>query len=108
MGLSLATAPSLCVVPSVRAEPIVSGGEHGEIIERIVAIINGEPLLLSELRTRATPFLPRLMQAPSEVQRMTMMDQLYAELLTQLIDERLLEQEARKLSVAITSSDIEH
>jgi peptidyl-prolyl cis-trans isomerase SurA len=79
---------------------------EGEVIERIVAIVNGEPLLLSELRTRATPFLPRLMQAP-ELQRMTLMEQLYDELLTQLIDERLLEQEARKLSVSVTSSDID-
>lgn len=79
----------------------------GEVIERIVAIVNGEPLLLSELRMRAAPFLPRLMQAPSETQRMALMEQLYDELLTQLIDERLLEQEARKLSVSIASSDIE-
>jgi peptidyl-prolyl cis-trans isomerase SurA len=80
--------------------------DTGEVIERIVAIVNAEPLLLSELRTRAAPFLARLMQAP-EMQRMTLMQQLYGELLTQLIDERLLEQEARKLSISVLSSDID-
>jgi peptidyl-prolyl cis-trans isomerase SurA len=80
--------------------------DTGEVVERIVAIVNAEPLLLSELRTRAAPFLARLMQAP-EMQRMTLMQQLYGELLTQLIDERLLEQEARKLSISILSSDID-
>ncbi|MDB4989583.1 MAG: Peptidyl-prolyl cis-trans isomerase SurA [Myxococcaceae bacterium] len=79
---------------------------EGEVIERVVAVVNGDPLLLSELRTRAAPFLARVMQAP-EAQRMAVMQQLYADLLTQLIDERLLEQEARKLSISITSTDVE-
>jgi peptidyl-prolyl cis-trans isomerase SurA len=80
--------------------------KKGEVIERVVGVVNGEPLLMSELRTRATPFLPRLMQAP-EAQRMDLMEQLYDELLTQLIDERLLEQEARKLSITIGSADVD-
>ena len=80
--------------------------KKGEIIERVVAIVNGEPLLLSELRTRAAPFLPRIMQVP-EAQRMGLMTQLYDELLTQLIDERLLEQEARKLSITVGSADVD-
>ena len=46
------------------------------------------------------------MQAP-ELQRMALMQQLYGELLNQLIDERLLEQEARKLSVYVTSTDVD-
>ena len=80
--------------------------QQGEVIERVVAVVNGDPLLLSELRTRAAPFLARVMQAP-EIQRMQLMQQLYGDLLTQLIDERLLEQEARKLSISITSVDVE-
>lgn len=86
--------------------PLRAQKDPGEVIERIVAIVNAEPLLLSELRTRAAPFLGRVMQAP-EMQRMTLMQQLYKELLTQLIDERLLEQEARKLSISVLSSDVD-
>ncbi len=90
----------LCWAVSARA------ADEGEIIERIVAVVNGEALLLSELRTRASPFLPRVMQAP-EMQRMALLKQLYDELLTQLVDERLLEQESRKLSVGVSSSDVD-
>jgi parvulin-like peptidyl-prolyl isomerase len=86
--------------------PAAAEPNTGEVIERIVAIVNGEVLLLSELRTRAAPFLARVMQAP-EVQRMTLLQQLYGELLTQLIDERLLEQEARKLSISVLTSDVD-
>jgi peptidyl-prolyl cis-trans isomerase SurA len=103
----LLAAGALCALLSLSAAGArAEDKDTGEVIERIVAIVNAEPLLLSELRTRAAPFLGRLMQAP-EMQRMTLMQQLYGELLTQLIDERLLEQEARKLSITITGTDVE-
>jgi peptidyl-prolyl cis-trans isomerase SurA len=102
LGLFLASAGS-----ARAAGDDDEGDKAGEVIERVVAIVNGEPMLLSELRTRAAPFLPRLMQNPSEVQRIAMTKQLYGELLTQLIDERLLEQEARKLSISVGSGDID-
>jgi peptidyl-prolyl cis-trans isomerase SurA len=98
MSLGLGAGSAFAEVPANTAA--------GEVIERVIAVVNGEPMLLSDLRTRAAPFLPRLMQAP-ELQRMSLMTQLYDELLTQLIDERLLEQEARKLSVSITSTDVD-
>jgi peptidyl-prolyl cis-trans isomerase SurA len=101
LALVATTAPTL----SARAEQ-ASVPQAGEVIERVVAVVNGDPLLLSELRTRAAPFLARVMQSP-EMQRMQLMQQLYGDLLTQLVDERLLEQEARKLSISITSVDVE-
>jgi len=107
--LDLLGASSL-VPQRARAEQPVSEDKatpaEGEVIERIVGVVNGDPLLLSELRTRAAPFLARVMQAP-EMQRMQLMQQLYGDLLTQLVDERLLEQEARKLSISITSVDVD-
>lgn len=97
---SLASAQSPAYAEQAPAQ------KKDEVIERVVAVVNGDPLLLSELRTRAAPFLARVMQAP-EMQRMALMQQLYGELLTQLIDERLLEQEARKLSLSVTGSDVD-
>ncbi len=107
LALAFGTALSgLSLSASAAAAQVPTKTEAGEVIERVVAVVNGDPLLMSELRTRAAPFLPRLMQAP-ELQRMSLMEQLYQELLGQLIDERLLEQEARKLSVTVTSSDVD-
>jgi peptidyl-prolyl cis-trans isomerase SurA len=106
-ALSAASVCALLAVgPLERARAEQASSAEGEVIERVVAVVNGDPLLLSELRTRAAPFLKRLMQAP-EAQRMGLMQQLYGDLLTQLVDERLLEQEARKLSISITSVDVE-
>ena len=104
LSWALALALGLLVASRGYAEQALK--PEGEVIERVVAVVNGDPLLLSELRTRAAPFLARVMQAP-EMQRMALMQQLYADLLTQLVDERLLEQEARKLAISITSTDVE-
>ncbi|MET0342924.1 MAG: SurA N-terminal domain-containing protein [Polyangiales bacterium] len=98
---ALSLSPALAHADVARADP-----KKGEVIERVVAVVNGDPMLLSELRTRAAPFLARVMQAP-ETQRMALMQQLYGDLLTQLIDERLLEQEARKLSITLTATDVD-
>ncbi len=104
--LALLTAVAVVQALAVTGPSTAHAAEKGDIIERIIAVVNGEALLLSELRQRAAPFLPRLMQAP-DLQRMTLMTQLYDELLTQIIDERLLEQESRKLSVSVTTVDVD-
>jgi len=104
MRVVLGASLALCALAPLPAR--AEQQSPGEVIERLVAVVNGEPLLLSELRGRAAPFLARVMQAP-EMQRMQLMQQLYGELLTQLIDERLLEQEARKLSISVLGSDVD-
>jgi peptidyl-prolyl cis-trans isomerase SurA len=106
LGCVLASGPARAEQGLSENKSAETKAAEGEVIERIVAVVNGDPLLLSELRTRAAPFLARVMQAP-EMQRMALMQQLYGDLLTQLIDERLLEQESRKLSISITSTDVE-
>lgn len=87
--------------PAAHAEEV-----RGEVVERVVATVNGEALFLSELRGRAAPFLQRLMEAPEE-QRPSLVAQLYGDLLTQLIDESLIEQESRDMQVQVSSDDVQ-
>ena len=80
---------------------------RADVIERVVATINDEAVFLSELRRRATPFLPQVMQQPDQATRMAALRQLYTELLERLIDEELFQQAARRMQVRVTSSDVE-
>jgi peptidyl-prolyl cis-trans isomerase SurA len=81
---------------------------RAEIIERVVAVVNDEAILLSELRRRAVPFLPQVMtQASNEMERVARLEQLYKELLDHLIEEQLYEQAAQKRGVRITDADVE-
>mgnify|MGYP002780596259 CR=1 FL=1 len=80
---------------------------QADLIERVVAVVNDEAILLSELRRRAMPYLEALMQIQNEQDRMQKMRQLYRQILDQLIDEELVEQAARKMKVRVSDEDLD-
>jgi peptidyl-prolyl cis-trans isomerase SurA len=78
-----------------------------DIVERVVATVNDEAIFLSDLRQRATPFLPRLAESPTETERLARLKQIYADILGVLIDEELLKQLAQELNIVVSSQDVE-
>lgn len=81
---------------------------RAEIVERVVAVVNDEPILLSDLRRRAVPLLPQVMtQASNEMERVARLEQLYKELLDHLIEEQLYRQAAKKRGVRVTDADVQ-
>ncbi|MCG8554100.1 MAG: SurA N-terminal domain-containing protein [Proteobacteria bacterium] len=85
---------------------LAAGGAHGEVIERVVAVVNEDAVLLSELRTKAAPFTAEAMKAATEVERMAQIDRIYKGLLDRLVDERLMEQTARDMRVNVTAEEV--
>lgn len=84
----------------------VAPAARADVVERVIATVNDEPIFLSELRRRAVPFLPQVARVP-ELQREAAVRQLYAELLDHLIDEQLILQAARRDSVRVTADDVD-
>jgi peptidyl-prolyl cis-trans isomerase SurA len=82
------------------------GTARAEVVERVVATVDDDAIFLSDLRKRAMPFLPRLMEVP-ELQRMAALRQLYDELLDQLINEELIERAAQRQQIRISSGDVD-
>lgn len=80
---------------------------RAEVIERVVAVVNDDAIFLSELRRRASPFLEQVLSGASESERQTRIDKLYDQFLRELVDEQLIEQAARKLSIAVSSSEVD-
>jgi peptidyl-prolyl cis-trans isomerase SurA len=79
-----------------------------EPIERVVAVVNDEAVLLSDLRRRATPYLEHALRGTvSEVERKTRIKQLYEQLAQQLIDDELIEQSARKMMITVASLEVD-
>jgi peptidyl-prolyl cis-trans isomerase SurA len=72
------------------------------LAEGVVAVVDGEPLLWSELRTRLRPHLARAQ--PQERQRVYR-ESLGPEL-DALIDAKLVEQEARRRSIEVSKEEI--
>jgi peptidyl-prolyl cis-trans isomerase SurA len=80
---------------------------RADVIEQVVATVNDEAIFLSDLRQQAAPFLPRVMSAATQEERMAGLRALYQEILSKLIDQELIEQAARDMQVRVTSRDVE-
>lgn len=87
---------------------LITSTAHADVVERVVATVNNEAIFLSDLRTRAVPFLPQVAEAQTETQRMARLKELYDELLTLLIDEKLIRQIARNSGIRVTEADVDN
>lgn len=85
-----------------------AGVARAEVIERVVAVVNDDAILLSDLRRRAAPMLEvALADAETRVERTTRLKALYRRIIDQLIDEQLVEQAARKMHTTVGSREVD-
>jgi len=97
-------ALALCLAAAFTPRPA-----EAIVVERIVAVVGDEPILLSELRARAKPFLlqvqarvrPGAEQAAAE-------SQIFKDLLEKMIDERLEAQAAVRAGISVTPDEVEN
>ncbi len=86
---------------------LLGGVAAARTIERIVAVVNREIILLSELHERVRPMMPQLQRIPDKTARAQQLDQLRRQMLKNMVDEKLIFQEARKLKLSISDQDLE-
>lgn len=84
----------------------LSAHVHATVVERIVAVVGDRAILMSELRTRATPYMARAKELPSESHRAAAITQLNKQLIQQLVDEELIARAARRAKIIISEQDI--
>lgn len=81
---------------------------HATIVERVVAVVGERPILLSDLRLRARPFLTHIYATTQNpAQQAAQETDMFRELLTRMIDERLEDQAADKAHVNVTADEID-
>ena len=80
---------------------------RAEIKERIAAVVNGQPITLSEVEERVGPELNRLKNKPAGPQRDTERKDLLHRGLEQLVDEKLVEGEASSLGIDIAEDEVQ-
>lgn len=79
------------------------------IVERVVAIVGERPVLLSELRRRAKPFLLRIAAStPNVAQQAAAESEALREVLNRMIDERLEDVAAEKAHLGVSSEDVDN
>ncbi len=86
----------------------VSVTAHAVIVDRIVAVINGKVITLSELEKRAAPILSRYLNPDmSPEERAEVKQKIYAQILPQMIDDYLVEEEIDRLGIKVTDAEVE-
>ena len=97
---------TLGFAPSAMAD---SPPEHTGVIERVVAVVGHQAILLSELRARAKPYMSKIEKAiPDEgAQRAAARQEAMNDLLDRLIDETLIEAAAKKAGVTVAPDEID-
>ncbi|MFO0714334.1 MAG: SurA N-terminal domain-containing protein [Sandaracinus sp.] len=108
--VELALASALASIAAVAAfAGAAPSPARGDVIERVVAVVNDEAIFLSELRAKAAPRMPAaLSSARGEAERLAAIRHVYDEELTHLIDEQLIVQAAAAESITVSASDVEN
>ena len=79
------------------------------VVERVVAIIGDKPILLSELRTKARPWMLEIQKkVPAGAQRAAAESETYKQLIEKMIDEELEGQAAEKAHITVSSEEIDN
>gem|GEM_PF-237523 len=90
----------LSVLPTRPAEATV--------VERVVAVIGDRAILLSDLKSRAQPFMLQVTQGvPPGAQRNAAISQVYKGVLDKIVDEELEERAAIQAKITISSKEID-
>ncbi|MCS6899564.1 MAG: peptidylprolyl isomerase [Myxococcales bacterium] len=79
------------------------------VVERVVAVVGRDAVLLSELRKRARPVLLQIYERfPAGPQRSAVESEMYKELLQQMVDEKLIQLAADRAQKRITSEEVDN
>lgn len=98
----------LCLLPLGVACAATAGQNRSIQVNKIAAVINGEIVTLHELRRHAGPELARMGVDPSAPGSAAQVDAAVKKILDLMIDDILLRQEAAKLKITVSDSEVEN
>jgi len=76
------------------------------VVDRIVAVVNQEIITFSEIEKWSRPFQEEI-QTEDRLERRERIQEVFRKILGRIIDEKLIEQEARRSGIKVTSKEIE-
>jgi peptidyl-prolyl cis-trans isomerase SurA len=79
------------------------------IVERVVAVVGERPILLTDLRHRAVPFLYRILGSTQDpAQRSAHESEMYKQLLERMIDDRLEEHAGERAHLSVSAEELDN
>ncbi|MFP4598241.1 MAG: peptidylprolyl isomerase [Persicimonas sp.] len=83
------------------------GTANAELVDRIVARINNQIITYHELKQATTPYLLQNGMEPSALDDPQQREEIFDEVLDELVDRRLLLQEADKLDLSVSDQEVD-
>ena len=78
------------------------------VVDRIVAVVNEDIILLSELNSRMGPYAERIQQqVPDEDKQQEMLFKVREDMLNRLVDEKLTDQEIKRNDIQVDEAQID-
>jgi peptidyl-prolyl cis-trans isomerase SurA len=105
-GVKKAISTLGAVVYSIAAIVLVPQAAESEIVERIVAVVNQEIITLSEVRAISIPYLKKMEKQFSLEYGEEEIMETEKRIVDQLIDEKLVAQEADRLGIEVTPKEL--
>jgi parvulin-like peptidyl-prolyl isomerase len=105
---SLSRILMIAIVLSAGALTLTAPAQSdAQIIDRIVARINAKIVTYFELKQAATPFMLQNGMDPSVLEDESRRQEIYKEVLSELVDRELLLQEAAKLDLSVSDQEVD-
>ncbi len=101
---SLATITAFIIIASLTTTALFS---QAEIVDRVVAIVNDTVITLSELKEEGAPLFNRIREKAPPAERETYLQQASEDTLTQLINARLIQQQAADFGLKVEEAEID-
>ena len=99
---------ALCAL-AVASASLHATNARALVVERIVAVVGDRPILLSDLRQRARPFLAQILQkVPPGAQQAAAESQMFKELIERMVEEELEAQAADRARISVTADEIDN
>lgn len=80
---------------------------RAEVIDRVIAVVNGKPVTLSEFNEREAPLSRQISESYSGADREKRLSDLKKKVIDSLIEDLLLEQEAERSGMKVSERDID-
>jgi len=85
-----------------------TGLSRASVIERVVAVVGERAILLTDVKTRATPFLLRIHQEiPAGAQQNAAISQTYKTVLQRMVDEELQQRAANRSKIVVDAREVD-
>jgi len=85
---------------------LMSVAAKAEVADRIVAVVNDEVITLSEVNEEGSRYFQELIKRAPTEQLQAEMEKLRQDVLSHLIDQRLIDQQAAKLEIKISDDEV--